>query len=339
MWSFKICRANAKTAFIAGIASISVCLSLLPALSEASSKAELLLTRDLMVGTAVMERDTRIYHYMVLGGYGPETPNLEQVLDWYWKKYETEEKRKAEVVTYMNDVTGRFWNLGYVAEEYINAGPGVYLATDPHISINFGQGRFPWTKSAMLEMTIPKGTRYINVVQNIFLKPDTLNALKEEGYVNDLAAQVLFTKEKVKSPVFFRDTLRDMTQVKHQRFRSLVQRIFAAQNIQLVEYNWTTSLRGFCSKHTYSAFNFIGRPPQMGLDPAYVETPMAVIPHLPNLSGEELAFLERTEKFKRVLGQISSLREANAKIPKGLVLTEYSAAEVRELKSKAFKCQ
>jgi hypothetical protein len=341
MRSFQICRANAHTALTAGIASLFIVASLTLALStaEASSPAEQLLTRDLMVGTATMDRDTRIYHYMVLGDYPPETQDLEQVLQWYWKQYETEASRKNQVITYMNDVTGRFWNLGYVANEFINAGPGVYLATDPHISLNFGQGRNSWSKSAMLEMTIPKGTRYINVVQNIFLKPDTLLALKEEGYANDQAAQVLFTKEKVKKPVFFRDTLRDMTQPEHRKFRSLVQRIFAEQNIQIIEYNWTTSLRDFCSKHTYSAFNFIGRPAQLGLDPVYSQTPMAVIPHLPNLSGDEVAFLERTEKFKRVLGRLAGFRESKMKIPKGLVLTEYSEAEVRELKSKAFKCQ
>ncbi|MDZ4084617.1 MAG: hypothetical protein U1E10_16870, partial [Bdellovibrionales bacterium] len=76
-----------------------------------------------------------------------------------------------------------------------------------------------------------------------------------------------------------------------------------------------------------------------GLDPVYSQTPMAVIPNLPNLSSDEIAFLERTEKFKRVLGRLADLRQAKAKIPKGLVLTEYSEAEVRELKSKAFKCQ
>lgn len=341
MRSFKICRENARVAFSTGIASFFVAVGLTLGLSvaAASSPAEQLLSRDLMVGTATMDRDTRIYHYMVLGDYPPETQDLEQVLQWYWKQYESEGSRKNQVITYMNDVTGRFWNLDYVANEFINAGPGIYLATDPHVSLNFGQGRNPWAKSAMLEMTIPKGTRYINVVQNIFIQPDTLVALEKEGYVDSRATQDLFRKEKVKNPVFFRDTLRDMTNPKYRSFRALIQRIFSAQNIQLIEYNWKTSLEGFCRKHTQSAFNFIGRPPQVGLDPAYIGTPMAVIPNLPNLSVDETAFLERTEKFKRVLGRLAALHEAKAKIPKGLVLTEYTEAEVRELKSKAFKCQ
>jgi hypothetical protein len=341
MWSFQHCRVSTQAAFTVGIASFFVAtgLSFAPSAAEASSPAEQMLTRDLMVGTATMDRDTRIYHYMVLGGYRPDTENLEQVLEWYWKKYETEESRRTEIVKYMNDVTGRFWNLDYVAEEFINAGAGIYLASDPHVSINFGQGQYPWTKSAMLEMTIPKGTRYLSVIQNKIIQPDTLIELEKEGYVNDVAIQDLFKKEKVKNPLFFRDTLRDMTKPKYRIFRALVQRIFSAQNIQLIEYNWQTSLEGFCRKHTQSAFNFIGRPPQMGLDPAYISTPMAVIPNLPNLSSEEVAFLERTEKFKRVLGRVAELHEAKAKIPKGLVLTEYSEAEVRELKSKAFKCQ
>lgn len=341
MWSLHQCGAKAKAAIIAGstVASLGLSLGFCLSAAEASTLAEQMLTRDLMVGTATMERDTRIYHYMVLGGYRPDTENLEQVLEWYWKKYETEESRRTEIVRYMNDVTGRFWNLDYVAEEFINAGAGIYLATDPHVSLNFGQGQYSWTKSAMLEMTIPKGTRYINVVQNIIIQPDTLIELEKEGYVNDVGVQDLFKKEKVKNPLFFRDTLRDMTKPKYRNFRTLIQRIFSAQNIQLIEYNWQTSLEGFCRKHTQSAFNFIGRPPQMGLDPAYISTPMAVIPNLPNLSGEEVAFLERTEKFKRVLGRVAELHEAKAKVPKGLVLTEYSEAEVRELKSKAFKCQ
>jgi hypothetical protein len=337
MWTVEQFGLPAKVAIVTGLASL-IFLGAIGTV-EASTPAEQLLTRDLMVGTATMDRDTRIYHYMVLGDYPRATNDLEQVLQWYWKQYETEASRRDQVVKYMNDVTGRFWNLDYVANEFINAGPGIYLATDPHISLNFGQGRNPWARSAMLEMTIPKGTRYINVVQNIFLKPDTLLALEKEGYVNEFAAQALFKKEKVKNPVFFRDTLRDMTQPEHRKFRSLVQRVFAAQNIQVIEYNWTTSLRDFCSKHTYSAFNFVGRPSQQGLDPVYSQTPMAVIPNLPNLSSDEIAFLERTEKFKRVLGRLADLRQAKAKIPKGLVLTEYSEAEVRELKSKAFKCQ
>lgn len=307
--------------------------------SSDQQSAEALLTRDLTAGVAPMERDIRIYHYMVLGNYDASTPNLEETLKWYWSKYETEPSRRAEVAEYLRQVTGRFWDLNYVAHDYINAGPGVYLATDPHISMSFGKGNNPWARSGMLELTVPKGARYLNVVQNIPIKPDTISALAKEGIVSSGDVYNLFIKKNVKGPVFFRDTLKNMTQPKHRRFRVLVHQILSNLGVQVIEYNWLTSLLNFCAKHTFSAFNFIGRPPQMGLDPVYAQAQLAVLPQLPNLSAQEIEFLERTEKFKRVLGKMADMREAKVKVPRGFPLTEYSKEEYLELKSKAFKCQ
>lgn len=284
-----------------------------------AQSAEALLARDLLAGVKTMTKEVRIYHYF----------NLAQLHD----ELKTPAGRVAYTNRYLEQVTARFWDLNFHADAYINAGPGLYLAIDPLISSKppnyFG--------NSMIELRVPAGTKFINVVRAIPLAKDTIEALVNEGYFARHQLATFFTKAAGPSQLgFYRDTLKNMTDPGYEKFRSLVQRILVAQHIQFVEYNWNTSLAGFCNKTSYSSFNYIGASPYNDM---YRAIPMMSTHPLPQQTADEIELATRVTKFRDVLEQIDQLKKRGMKVPKDFALGFYTPAEFKQIKDMTFSCE
>lgn len=292
--------------------------AILPDDAKAQS-AEALLARDLLAGVKTLAKDVRIYHYF----------NLAQVYD----ELKTPSGRAAFTSRYIEQVTARFWDLSFHADAYINAGPGLYLAIDPLISSKppnyFG--------NTMIELAVPAGTKYLNVVRAIPLAKDTLEALVGEGYFARHQLGSFFSKAAGASRLgFYRDTLKTMTDPGYEKFRSLVQRILTANHIQFIEYNWNTSLAGFCNKTSYSAFNYIGSSPYNGMFRNLAMLSQLSFPE-PTAAEQEIA--ARVTKFRDVLEQIDQMKKRGVKIPKDFALGFYTPAELKQIKDMSFSCE
>lgn len=285
--------------------------------------ASQLLQRDIMVSSRTLTNDVFIYNYF----------NIQKV----WPELETSQGRINYIQRYLSQRAGDFWELSFSEHEPSRwaAGPGLYFAIDPLISQRFG--------NVFIEIRIPAGTRFINVVNPLPLKKDTIQALQQEGYINASDMPELFPKQNG----FYRDTLRLMVQQKYLNFRQLVQQILSQNQIQFVEYNFNTSLMGFCKTHSYSAFNYIGSlnaqdPKNAFITAEYKNVQMySTELNFPNQSPSEIEGLARITKFRNVLQQVNSLLQRgqkNASI-QAYILSQYTADEYTVLKQSAFSCK
>lgn len=281
--------------------------------------AELLLKRDIAAGTKTALKEFRIYHYF----------NLAQVYD----ELTTPEGRQNYVKRYIDQVTEKYWDLDFRANQYINAGPGIYLAVDPYIA--YSQKLFGTT---MIELVVPAGTRYVNVVRPIPIAKDTLEALISEGYFARHQAGVIFYRAAGPTKLgFYRDTLKNMTNPGFEKFRTLVQRVFTAANVQFIEFNWDSALDSFCRRKSVSAFNFIGARPNDGRYDgiSLVSTDL----QFPNQTMDEQAFSSRVFKMRSVIEQIQKMRKRGVAVPKNFIVpNSYTAAEYKSLKDMTFGC-
>lgn len=292
-----------------------------------AQNAERLLGRDVMASAKTMPKDVHIYHYVP----------VEKV----WPELTTPEGRTKWIDRYLSDVTGRFWDLHYRVGAFINAGPGVYAAIDPYISSpatvdepkqNFG--------TTMLEITIPRGTRYINVIKPVPIAKDTLDALVNEGIIARHQASFLFYKASGPTGLgFYRDTLKNMTDAGFENFRAMFSHILQSNGIQFIEYNWKTGLVGFCKTNTMyaPAFNYIGTNPSDHRYSTGVSMASAVLVY-PGLSGAEQDLGARSQKLIDVLRQIANLRSRGIKVPATLVSSAYSPGEFKQIKDTTYTC-
>lgn len=321
---------------------MSIATSLLLSLSGARAEAqnaESLLEKDLLPGIVRLDRTVRIYHYYRL--------------PYLYSQLETSDGRRGEIARYVEAVTERFWDLGFDAKDYVNAGPGLYLATDPYISRSFGYRDHdkPQQISSMLELTVPAGTPMLRVVNiprgeskskkvepRLPLSAATVAALVKEGIVPEDLIPKLFHDKNFRGAIFFRDSLARMTQPELIEFRKMVMRILVKHGVQMIEYNWQSALAGFCRKHNYSSLNFIGRPKQMGNEPWVAQAVLVTDPQLPNLSQQEIEVRGRTLKQKELLEQIEGLVSAK-KNTRSLIQSYYSDAEFNQIKSQTFMCE
>ncbi len=281
--------------------------------------SENLLSRDIMVSAKTLKTEKKIYNYFY----------LQQV----WSELRTEAGRQSFVNRYLSERAGSFWDLDFTDASTKNyaAGAGLYFAIDPLISKTYG--------NSFVELTMPAGTRFINVVSPIAIKKDTMAAMLAEG---------LFTSEQVaelfpKSSGFYRDTLRAMVQPQYTNFRRMVQRIFTTNNIQFVEYNFNSSLGGFCRKHSYSAFVFVGQHnltnEKRGIVVGAFQniSLMSTQLDLPNLSVAETDKQSAIVKFRSVLEELPNKGGHSA--ARAYILQQYTESEYAALKDWAYSCE
>lgn len=287
-------------------------------IANAQSVAKSFFTRDLLTSAKTLKTEKRIYNYFHMQTVHPEL--------------ETEQGRHAYVNRYLAARGGDFWRDSFTdtSPTYFAAGAGLYFAIDPLISQSYGD--------SFIEMTMPAGTRFINVVRPISLKRDTLAALVSEGYVTQSQIPLLFPK----SAGFYRDTLRMMVDPQFRNFKKLVHQIFTANHIQFVEYNFNSSLGRFCATHSYSAFVYVGEQnesaPENAKVPQALQNTMLFSTQLniPNLSAAEQARKDQILKFRSTLEKIKGQSSASAK---QIISSVYTPEDYAAVKDTAFSCE
>lgn len=287
--------------------------------------AEQLLVQDLNSAIKTLPMEVRIYHYF----------NVPQVFD----QLQSPAGRSEYSRLYFQAVGSRFWDLNYMSDSFINAGPGIYSAIDPLISQEYG--------NTMLEITLSAGTKYLNVVKQLSIRAETLSALVAEGIVDSNTSSILFGS--VTSPKFSRDTLKNMTSLQHVAFRQLVQKIFFDGGISVIEYNWDTDLpRQICPRHGYSAFVLVGRPQMLGDLQSITDSAKMILSapslNLRDLTQEELDSQNRAQSFRGLLAEVKSKKLLGVKLDTEVVkslVSNFFVDQVSYLDTlyKTFSCQ
>lgn len=284
-----------------------------------AQNAEALLTRDILASQKTLAAPVRLYNYFQM--------------NQSWSGLNSPEGRRAYTQQYLSSRAGMFWDSGFTNDSprAANSGGGLYLAIDPYISMGYG--------NTYVEMTVPAGTKFINVVRGVPVKRETLNALIAEGFMTNDQKRALFGNG------FYRDTLRVMVAPQYARFRGLMQEIFSKNGIQFVEYNFNTSLMGFCRRHSYSAFVYVGirnpgNPAMPGIDPVFSQ----VVLHsdgfqLPNLTPAELSEQARITKFRSFLYEISEILKAKKPLRRDFMLSRYTDDEMNALRAATYSCE
>lgn len=289
--------------------------------SAFAQQAEVLLTKDLLTSAKVLQNDIHIFNYFT----------LEKV----WPELESAAGREAFVQRYLSQRAGSFWDFDFTDSSTKNyaAGAGLYFAIDPLISKTYG--------NSFIELVIPKGTRIINVVNPILLKKATQAALIAEGYLQPEDLIELFPKQNG----FYRDTLRAMVDAKFLKFRKLVQNIFSTESIQFVEYNFNSSLNSFCTKHSYSAFAFVGKVNQSNSKTAVMDESFSNVSmfstelEFPNQTSNELETRAHILKFRTTLEQIATTTLPSSQIKKQIILKNYTPEAYQQEKIQTFSCE
>lgn len=290
-----------------------------------SQVAEQLLARDILATKKTMPAATKIYSYFNI------QPNA---------YFDSLTNRREFVQRVLKNGATSFWSMNFNSADRTAyaCGPGMYFAIDPHISKKYG--------NAFVEMTIPQGTNYINVVNAITISKDTMVALASEGFITEADKAILFPPDKPTGKRgFYRDTLRAMVMPKYTKFRKIVQNIFATNEIQFVEYNFNTSLSGFCKSAKTSAFLYVGLQDSRNSESAQVADSFSDVNmysaeiEINNQSNEEELRQAEIIKFRSLLDEMSNLRAQKIAIPKTLISSRLSAEEVKTIKSQTYSCQ
>jgi len=307
---------NLAFLFVASVLTSSVAFS---------QVAEQLLTRDLMASQKAMATDIKIYSYFNRDAH----PSLNSL-----------EGRREFVQRVLTGGASSFWNMEFTnADKTAYAcGPGMYFAIDPHISKKYG--------NAFVEVTMPQGTHYINVVNAITINKDTMAALQSESFFTEADKAVLFPPDKPTGKRgFYRDTLRAMVMPQFAKFRKMVQGIFSANDIQFVEYNFNTSLTGFCKSAKTSAFLFVGTQNPKNSDSAKISDAFSEVNmystevEYKNQTTEEENRLSEIAKFRTLLDDMANLRAQKLAIPKTMISSRFTPEEIKTIKSQTYNCQ
>lgn len=290
-----------------------------------SQVAEQLLTRDLLASQKTTPTATKLYSYF----------NIKPS-----SYFDSLTNRREFVQRVLKNSATSFWDMDFNNNDRTAyaCGPGMYFAIDPHISQKYG--------NSFIELTLPQGTHYINVVNAITLNKDTMAALVSENFITEADKAILFPPDKPTGKRgFYRDTLRAMVVPEYAKFRKMVQRIFATNEIQFVEYNFNTSLSGFCKSAKTSAFLYVGLQDSRKNESARVaesfsDTNMySTEIEIKNQSSEEEIRQSEIIKFRSLLDEMSKLREQKITVPKTLIPSRLSAEEIKTIKSQTYSCQ
>lgn len=290
-----------------------------------SQVAEQLLARDILATKKSMPAATKIYSYFSI------QPN---------SYFDSLTNRREFVQRVLKNGATSFWNMDFNNNDRTSyaCGPGMYFAIDPHISKKYG--------NSFVEMTIPQGTNYINVVNAITINKDTMAALVSENFITEADKAILFPPDKPTGKRgFYRDTLRAMVVPQYAKFRKMVQNIFATNEIQFVEYNFNTSLSGFCKSAKTSAFLYVGLQDTRNSESARVSESFSDVNmysteiEIKNQSSEEESRQSEIVKFRSLLDEMSNLRAQKIAIPKNLIPSRLSTEEIKTIKLQTYSCQ
>ncbi len=334
-----------------------------------AASAQQLLSEDLQAGIKSLPRETRLYHYfgINLNGNKLEDTNLKKAKNRY-SMVQDRVKYAAE----------GFWNLNDNTTRLANAGLGLYLAIDPFASspaaapdtgANFG--------STMVEVTFNAGTKYLDLMKDIPLREETIQAIvTETGMSQADAAKLLLPRNEIKSngetgvahKGFARDTLQFMAEKQNANFRKLVYAVYSQSGIAMTEYGWQAATTSFCGSTNphRSALVYVGGPQTQNAIKSV--TMIYWAQHSAELDAQEVEALERNKKLYSVLqplrpleksyqsiaddaykakkaGDKATAKQLSAQLPEIIsninttISSVYSdQAELLDLRSKTFEC-
>lgn len=282
--------------------ALTLTLTLLAASNSFAGNAAQLLSQDLQVGIKSLPRETRMYHYFNLSN----TSGLKKSKDRY-----------SLVQNHLSRTASSFWDLKNNTTKLANAGLGLYLAVDPYASspaaaqysgANFG--------SYMMEVTFNPGTRYLDLLDDVKLRPETIQAIMTETGMSqqDAGSMLLPRTEKYGKKShsgFGRDTLQVMAEPQNKAFRQMVQNVFTQNGIVLTEYGWQSSVSAFCGMPTkqtrihHSALVYVGG--QSSQNTVRSVTLVVMNQNMPQLDNQELEALERNRKLYSALAPVKPL--------------------------------
>jgi hypothetical protein len=283
------------------------------AVRAVASESASLLERDLSPVILTLPKPVRMYSYF----------NVIAMTD----ELNSPEGRQKFLQRFFDATMGRFWDMNLTASQYINSGPGLYAAIDPHISQGFG--------NTMVEILVPAGTVFLDIHRNVILGEDTINALANEGIIARELMGELFVSKNGRFE-FGRDTMKFMIKPEFSFFRGMMQELFLRRNVVMAEYNWDTSVAGFCRLHGYSAFVMFGAMRGSGIEDNFGKT-LVFKNELPALTDEEKRSLATTAKFKKVLEELKSRKTYRDKV--NFVNRSYTPAERDELVNQTYSCE
>lgn len=275
--------------------------------AQAEEQAMALLNRDLKNSMKQIQEPVRLYTYFSVSG---SLSNLDSL-----------QKRNQLMQRFFTNTMMQFWNTDMTAKKNINAGLGLYAAIDPHVSRSYG--------NVFAEIQIASGTKYLDVYNPILVGKDTIAALIKEDLIlrNEINA-ILIPSGKGRY-AFSRDTLRAMVKPEFKEFRKIVHRIFLTNKLVMLEYNWESSLPGFCRMNRASAFVLVGTVVKnsQGLDQVQESFSKTLISDsgFPNQTESEKQTMQRVLKFKNMLSEMTNKGTYAQKLK--VVNSHYSDAE------------
>lgn len=275
--------------------------------AKAEDSAIALLNRDLTNSMKQIQEPIRLYSYFNVSGQLNTLDSLQ--------------KRNALMQRFFNSTMMHFWNVESTATKNINAGLGLYAAIDPHVSRSYG--------NVFVEIGIAKGLKYLDVYNPIIVGKDTLAALiKEDLVLRNEINSILIPAGKGRY-AFSRDTLRAMVKPEFKEFRKIVQRIFLTNKLVMLEYNWESSLPGFCRMNRASAFVLVGNVVKnaQGLNQVNDSFSKTLVTEtgFPNQTELEKETMQRVVKFKTMLAQMTAKSTYAQKVK--VVNSHYSDAD------------
>lgn len=334
-----------------------------------AASAQQLLTEDLQVAIKSLSRETRMYHYfgINLNGGKLEDTNLKKAKNRY-----------SMVQDRVKYAASGFWNMDDNTTRLANAGIGLYLAIDPYASspaaapdtgANFG--------STMIEVTFNAGTKYLDLMKDVPLREETIQAIISETGMSQVdAAKLILPRNEIKSngevgvghKGFARDTLQFMAEKQNARFRKLVHAVYSQSGIAMTEYGWQAATSSFCGSTNphRSALVYVGG--QLTQNAIKSVTMVYWAPTSAELDAQESEALVRNRKLYSVLqplrpleksyqstadaayrarkaGDKATAKQLNAQLP-GIISTIQQTissvytdeAELFDLRSKTFEC-
>lgn len=313
-----------------------------------AASAQQLLSEDLQGAIKSLPRETRLYHYFGINLNGSPLKNTS--LKKAKNRYEMVNER-------VKNGASTFWDLNNNSTYLANAGHGVYLAVDPYASspaaapdtgADFG--------STVIEVTFNAGTRYLDLIDAVKLRPETLEAIISETGMQQADVTKLFEGKK---KGFYRDTLQFMAEKQNTTFRKMVQAIFTQEGIAMTEYGWQAATSMFCNTATnsgrihHSALVYVGGPQTQN---AIKSVTMVYFNDATDVEfdPQEIEALERNKKLYSVLQPLRPLEKQyqtayNSKDKvlmkstyaemKNIINTTYAdQAELLDIRSKTFDC-
>lgn len=292
---------------------LSLSIALTAACNTFAATATELLSQDLQAGIKTLPRETRFYHYMNINlGINPDkTPRrLEQT------NLKDPAERYAMIQRRVVDASYSFFNLKNNNTYLANAGLGLYLAIDPFSSspaaeadtgANFG--------STMIEVTISSGTRYLDLMKDIPLREETIQAIVSETALSaSSTAQLLLSRlepnGRVSHKGFARDTLQFMAEVQNEAFRKMVHTVFNMNSIAMTEYGWQAATSAFCGSTVAhrSALVYVGGPSVQSAIKSL--TMVHWLPNSVQLDAQESEALVRNKKLFSLLQPLRPLEKS-----------------------------